>query len=134
MNIIDLTNDAISKIEIYRKPDISDWFAVIDPILDALGVNRIGTDTVESIFFSSTSLVIYTSFEDRCGTQHDDIRISLDILNADDPIKAANKKRLQSDLDHAQRSFDESVRTMERLRLRLETVRAQFQGLGINHD
>ena len=122
MNLYELTLNAESQVEIYKNPDIDEWRVAIDPVLRAVGQPTVGQDTVESICLDRSELSITTSYSVRCCDQTNYIRLPLNILKAEDPVKAANLFRLKNaietvklDILHAERMIYKRKETLEAL-------------------
>lgn len=125
MNLLELTNHAIEQVDKFRSPDIDEWIGHIDPILKAAGQCTIGRDDVDSIFMTRGHIVIDTSYTTRGCQQNNRMELSLDILNADDPIKAANCYRLEQEISHTQFELQACQSKTKRLEAKLVELNAE---------
>lgn len=125
MNLLELTNHAIEQVDKFRSPDIDEWIRHIDPILKAAGQCTIRGDDVDSIFMARGYIVIETSYTTRGCQQNNRMELSLDILNADDPIKAANRYRLEQEINHTEFELQASQSKTKRLEAKLVELNAE---------
>jgi hypothetical protein len=102
MNLIEMTEDASWNISVYVNPDIGDWVAAIDPILEAAGECCIGRDSVESISLTSAGVHIVSSFTSRSCPMSNEMYLPRVILEVKDPIKAANIYRVTNKINEIQ--------------------------------
>jgi hypothetical protein len=130
MNLIELTNKAIEQINVYRNPDIEEWCNAIDPILKAAGQLMINGDAVDAIYFHYGFVCIETSYTSRGCDQHNSMKISVDILNSEDPIKAATLYYLEREIRECENQYSYSREQANRLEAKLKDLRAQLVANG----
>ena len=126
MNLYELTLDAELQVDTYKNPEIDEWRAAIDPILQAAGQPIVGIDSVDFINLNTIELSITTSYSVRCCDQTNTIRIPLNILKAANPIKAANLFRLNKLIAKAKSDILNAERTIETQTKTLETLAAEY--------
>ena len=127
MNLLEMTKHAESKFETYRNPDLSDWIAAIDPILEAVGECTIGRDTIDSIYLSKTGLNISTSYSVRCCAMNNRMFVPMEYLTVEDPIKLAKLRKLQSAIASAESGLEAAKNSVIRYEAALENSRLQYQ-------
>lgn len=119
MNLIEMTEKSIRNIHVFREPDIDDWVAAIDPILEAAGECCIGRDSVESISLTSAGVHIVSSFTSRSCPMSNEMYLPRVILESEDPIKAANIYRLTNKIREVKNELsfarDKTVRNEDKL-------------------
>ena len=129
MNLIELSEDAESKIAMYRYPDLSEWVSAIDPILEAAGECSIGRDHIESIYLSKTGLNISTSFSSRCCEMSNTMFIPMAILTAENPIRFAKLRKLEGKIRSSEYALEQAKDSIIRHENALEISRRQYQEL-----
>ena len=96
MSLYDETIVASQLVETYRDPDVSQWITMIDPVLEAAGECIIGVHGIESISLTTAGVHITTSFSSRSCPMSSEMYLPRRILEAADPIKAANVYRVNN--------------------------------------
>lgn len=124
------TLDAALNVRTYKNADIDDWIAEIDPILKAAGECVIGRDKVESILVSDKDVSIETSYSVRCCDQSNEMSIPLHILNSDDPAKAANKFRIESELKNVMHQKSCAQKTIEACLEKEKILQSELDSMG----
>ena len=98
MNLLDLTKKAIDQLDTYKYPNIDEWIAVIDPILEELDTHTINKDKVVSISLFTDKLHITTTYSVMCCERFNYIKVPLYIISSNKPIKEARIYNLKSKL------------------------------------
>lgn len=111
-NIYDLTLAAEVAVSTYRRPDIREWRDAIDMVLDAAGESCIGGDTVEAIDTSGDTLTIDTSYVSRGCPDTSTVSLPLAILKADNPVSAAQRYRLDTEIETAKAALADAQRVV----------------------
>lgn len=130
MNLMEMTQDAIERIELYRAPNIDAWCDAIDPILKAAGELIIDDDAVIAIYFHYGFVHIETTYTSRGCDQYNSMRISIDILNSEDPIKAATLYRLEKEIKECENQYSYSRDQTTRLEAKLADLKKQLVANG----
>lgn len=131
MNILELTKATAQKVNLNRLtyPNIRDWLAVIDPLLKAAGQPTIGDDVVEDIHMTVDELQISTSYTVRGCDCENQTGMPLSILEAENPLKAANQYRLGKELSAAKFRLAEAQRAVEENEDKIAQVEADLLSL-----
>lgn len=116
-HIRDMIADAIERIDTYKNPDTSAVEAVLDPILKAAGLQTIDNDRLVGLYINERAghLSITTEYSVRGCTSNNDMKLPLAVIDAADPLKAANgwrvdrrMRRAASEQTKAQKALDEA--------------------------
>jgi hypothetical protein len=130
MNLYELTLAAESEVSMYRNADIDKWIMEIDPVFRAAGVCTIGTDKVEDITVSATTLTVRTSYSVRCCSQTQHICLPIQILKEDKPIQAAMRYKLEKALSDAKDCLESAKRSVSEYTEKVSTLQTLLDGLG----
>jgi DNA-binding NtrC family response regulator len=120
MNLYELTQEAISQFDTYKYPNLDEWIDKIDKILTVLKEPTISGDKIENIYFDEDSLKINTSYSVRCCECSNDMSISIEILQNENPVKKATKDYLRKELNSAQNEVTKLNKELEIAYAKLE--------------
>lgn len=98
----ELLEDAASKVDMYKNPDISEALAALDPVLEAGGMGRINRDTVLSIDFFRDHVSIVTEYTARGCTDQHTYNLATSVVDAADPIHASKVWCVQMKINAAE--------------------------------
>lgn len=119
MNLIEMTEKSIRDFHVFREPDIGEWVAAIDTILEAAGESTIGEDSLESISLTEAGVHIVASFVSRGCSMSSEMYLPRRVLESEDPIKAANIYRLTNKIREVKNELsfarDKTVRNEDKL-------------------
>ena len=99
--LIDLIEEAASRIDTYKHPNLDAFRAAVDPILSALGECTVGGDRVESVGIDRSYVYITTWQSCRGCSNTNDLTIPIAIIEAEDPVRAATEHTLRAKLTKA---------------------------------
>lgn len=127
--LYDRTLEASAEVSRLKHPDIDDWIKEIDLVLSAAGECLIGSDKVEMILIYDNHVSIETSYSVRCCAQSNEMSIPTSVLTADDPIKAANKFRLDRELNSIPLEKQSAQKKLEYCSKKEESLREELASL-----
>lgn len=124
MTLLDKIRDAEHQIVTYKHPNIDEVRKIFNDILDAMGGGGPGNDSITSLYIHDNCVTFNTEYWVRgchCGN---DYTIPMDILEAEDPIKAAK-------LYHIEKRIIECNQAIAGAEFTLRSKREQLVGLNL---
>lgn len=125
-SLYDLTVEAQDAIETYKSPDIREWIAAIDPVLEAMNSLTIGKDYVEYIRIGQKDLDITTSYTVRNCRNTNDISLPISILRSANPIREATMFRLTHAIAKNKEAIASAQRIVESRTAELKQLEAEL--------
>jgi hypothetical protein len=129
MTLTELIEKASSDIDMYKHPDIDECQRRLSEILQAAEHGSIMNDHVESLEIYKDTLQIETSWSTRGCSNSSSYRIPMEIIRAEDPIKAAKiwgcKKRIskyEQEVEAAKRSVKYNEEILAKYKAELEAI------------
>lgn len=101
MTLYEIIRDAEYKVGHLRHPNLDAFRVAVDPVLAALGRCGVGGDHVESIYVDDDHVNIMTSYSCRGCSNTNDMTIPMEIIEAENPVRAATELTLRKKLKSA---------------------------------
>lgn len=125
----ELLEDAMSKIETYKHPDISEFTERMDTILAAAGLGTISNDTVTDIGVYGGNLCISTAWSARGCEQTSELRLPMSIVESEDPVHAAKVWSLNQRIADQEKRLAQARSIMTSAQNSLIDLRVQMTAL-----
>lgn len=117
-----LVDDAIQKINTYRRPNVDDAVKALREVLQAMGTGAPSEhDGIESMTEDGDGLLrIVTAYSVRCCAMSDEFEIPASIIDAPDPIAAAKLWGWKRKVDIARADLSAAEHNVVHARARLK--------------
>lgn len=129
MNLYEMTRAAASEVAHVRNPNLDAWRAAIDEVLIAAGDCTVGKDKIESLTVSDSMLQITTSYVLRGCEMENDISIPIEVVMAENPVKAANLFRVDNLLRDAKTELETAVNRVSSLSAEIRALEKEWDGI-----
>lgn len=120
--LIEMVEEAVSKVNTYKYPDIYDVIIRLDEILVALDQSTVTGDHIDDMYLGEDTLYINTSWSARGCECSGQVEIPLFILKEADPLRAAKIYRMgervhaaRSAVINLNRQYTQAVSNLEKL-------------------
>lgn len=128
MTLYELTQEAINQFDTYRYPNLSVWVEKIDEVLSALHESTIGGDKIENLYLSDDTLQIGTAYSVRSCVCSNDMFVPMSVLQAEDPVKEANRYYLAREYEKAQSMVRSAQADLSRAEQNLNNIKQLYEG------
>lgn len=118
-----IIEEAVSKVDAYKHPDLSEFKEVMTPIFEALDIGVGALDEIDDMFYNQ-DLTIYTKYYCRGCECDDQFTIPMEVIEAEDPVKAAKLYTSDMALNAAISAFNRAELVLTQAR---EALRAAEQ-------
>lgn len=129
MNLLEQTTKAAGAVALFRHPDLGDWTAWIDPIIEAAGQEPIGNGTVTDIKVTSDYVIITHEVVRGIDRRTETSVLSMTTIQSADPIVSARRDRLERDLREANDELYVARLRLNRAEMAVEKLQAQIASL-----
>lgn len=124
-----LIDDASSRLGLYKNPDISELHARLGPIFKAAGKGGLVGVRITGIDLGDEDLVIDYAWSARGCSQEDIARIPAHIIDADDPLQAANRWRLETEIESTESEITTLTNDLATKKAKAERLRQELAAL-----